>query len=233
MSSGFDKNWIWRGDSLWFDRWQEVLFIQPKFVEIITWNDWGESHYVGPLDPTQYDTVFPQGNATYNYVEDFPHDGWRDLLPVFIDLYKKGTSLVNEELLVAWSRTGSGVLADCSTNYTTGNTASQLQLEFPPGDVVQDYIFFAALIAGEVDPPQVNIGPDTVPSYWTTLPVNYPGVAFGNASFAGYTGDWIVYVTRDEGMVEVMTVTGGSITNSCQDGKQCSLKTAFVCFFFR
>lgn len=39
------KNWLWRGDDLWYDRWEEVLFWQPNLVEIISWNDYGESHY--------------------------------------------------------------------------------------------------------------------------------------------------------------------------------------------
>lgn len=41
----FNKNWLWRGDDLWYDRWEEVIFWQPDLVEIISWNDWGESHY--------------------------------------------------------------------------------------------------------------------------------------------------------------------------------------------
>ena len=28
------KNWLWRGDNLWHDRWQQVLEIQPDFVEV-------------------------------------------------------------------------------------------------------------------------------------------------------------------------------------------------------
>lgn len=35
---GFRKNWLWRGDSLWFDRWINVLYLQPEYVQIITWN---------------------------------------------------------------------------------------------------------------------------------------------------------------------------------------------------
>jgi len=46
---GYDKNWLWAGDELWFDRWQEVWSFQPEWVEIISWNDFGESHYTGPL----------------------------------------------------------------------------------------------------------------------------------------------------------------------------------------
>jgi len=38
---GYGKNWVWRGDDLWYDRWQQVLEISPEFVEIITWNDYG------------------------------------------------------------------------------------------------------------------------------------------------------------------------------------------------
>ncbi|KAH2558049.1 hypothetical protein KXV70_006692, partial [Aspergillus fumigatus] len=46
---GYGKNWLWRGDDLWHDRWQEVLSVRPEFAEIISWNDYGESHYIGPL----------------------------------------------------------------------------------------------------------------------------------------------------------------------------------------
>jgi hypothetical protein len=33
------KNWLWRGDDLWYDRWQQVLDVKPEYVEIISWND--------------------------------------------------------------------------------------------------------------------------------------------------------------------------------------------------
>lgn len=48
---GYDKNWLWRGDSLWVDRWNQLIAgeFQPEFVQIISWNDYGESHYIGPL----------------------------------------------------------------------------------------------------------------------------------------------------------------------------------------
>ncbi|KAL8936966.1 MAG: hypothetical protein Q9216_004663, partial [Gyalolechia sp. 2 TL-2023] len=28
-----DKNWVWRGDDMWHSRWQQVLDVQPDFVE--------------------------------------------------------------------------------------------------------------------------------------------------------------------------------------------------------
>jgi hypothetical protein len=30
------KNWLWRGDDLWHQRWDEVMNLQPKLVEILT-----------------------------------------------------------------------------------------------------------------------------------------------------------------------------------------------------
>lgn len=29
-----DKNWVWRGDDMWHERWQQVLEVQPNFVEV-------------------------------------------------------------------------------------------------------------------------------------------------------------------------------------------------------
>ncbi|KAI3124048.1 CAZyme family GH71 [Penicillium roqueforti] len=70
---GYDKNWLWRGDDLWYDRWVEVLYNQPEFVQIISWNDYGESHYIGLL----YDyamEAFKIGKAPSNFATDMPHD---------------------------------------------------------------------------------------------------------------------------------------------------------------
>ena len=73
---GFDKNWLWRGDDLWFDRWEQVQMVQPEFVQIISWNDFGEAHYIGPLDAGGYG-AFERGSAPFNYVEKLSHDGVR------------------------------------------------------------------------------------------------------------------------------------------------------------
>lgn len=33
---GFKKNWLWRGDHMWFDRWTHVWYLQPEFVQIVS-----------------------------------------------------------------------------------------------------------------------------------------------------------------------------------------------------
>lgn len=29
---GFSKNWMWRGDDMWHDRWIQVIFNKPEYV---------------------------------------------------------------------------------------------------------------------------------------------------------------------------------------------------------
>lgn len=51
MGSGED--WYRIGEVNMPQRFEQVLALQPDLVELITWNDAGESHYVGncKLDP--------------------------------------------------------------------------------------------------------------------------------------------------------------------------------------
>ncbi|KAL8692593.1 MAG: hypothetical protein Q9218_002409 [Villophora microphyllina] len=46
-----DKNWSQaQDDSIFIDRWLSLLSLKPDFIEIVTWNDWSESSYIGPTD---------------------------------------------------------------------------------------------------------------------------------------------------------------------------------------
>ena len=35
----YSKNWVFPGNLLWYNRWQEILREKPQYVEIVTWND--------------------------------------------------------------------------------------------------------------------------------------------------------------------------------------------------
>ena len=66
-----------------------------------TGNDYGESHYIGPL----YDKAmeaFTIGKGPSNYATDMPHDGWRLFLPFVIDMFKQGTASFTSEGLTTW-----------------------------------------------------------------------------------------------------------------------------------
>ncbi|KAL4914768.1 glycosyl hydrolase family 71-domain-containing protein [Aspergillus aurantiobrunneus] len=98
----YSKNWVFPGDLLWFDRWQQLLAMGSRFIEIVTWNDYGESHYIGPLSSPHTD------DGASKWVNDMPHGGWMDMSKPFIAAYKDGASSVDsyitEDLVVYWYR---------------------------------------------------------------------------------------------------------------------------------
>ncbi|KAJ5873669.1 uncharacterized protein N7473_013228 [Penicillium subrubescens] len=98
----YSKNWVFPGDLLWYDRWKRILAMGPRFIEIVTWNDYGESHYIGPLSSSHAD------DGASKWVNDMPHDGWMDMAKPFIAAYKDGAtsvdSYITEDLLVYWYR---------------------------------------------------------------------------------------------------------------------------------
>jgi hypothetical protein len=95
-----------------------VLFLQPDYVEIISWNDWGDSHYIASFYPAQVNSVLSQGKAPFDYVSPMDRDGWTYLLPAFISLYKTGEFSTPSETIVAWDRS-------TSTNVDVQQTAQQ------------------------------------------------------------------------------------------------------------
>lgn len=95
------------------------------------------------------------GQAPFDYVSDMPHDGFREILPFAADLYKHNTTTISQEKLVYWYRQSPA--AATNDGGTTGNTASQLQYEFPPAQVVQDRVFFSAVLGEHADV-SVSIG---------------------------------------------------------------------------
>ncbi|KAG9669891.1 carbohydrate-binding module family 24 protein, partial [Aureobasidium melanogenum] len=207
---GYGKNWLWRGDDLWFDRWSQVMTVQPDFVEILTWNDWGESHYIAPLDDRQWGLFdSANGNAPYNYAQDMPHDGWRLFLPYVVDMYKNGKASISTEGLVSWYRQSPGMA--CASGSTTGNSASQGQQEYPPAQVAQDRVFFSALLTSYADV-TVTIGSTTQTGIWKDTPSGGSGIYHGSVPFKG-RGAVSVKISRDGKLI--MQMNGESITDSC------------------
>lgn len=191
---GFDKNWLWRGDDLWFDRWEQVNTVDPEFVQIISWNDYGESHYIGPLPETEkgYE-AFERGRAPFNYVRDMPHDAWRQFLPFVIDMWKNPRATITREGLVSWYRLSPSLA--CGHGGTVGNIATHLQLEQEPADMVQDKVFFSAQLGGSADV-TVTIGGVGVAAVWENVPKGGVGIYHGSAWFSGRTGPVVVTISR-------------------------------------
>ncbi|KAI9058333.1 glycoside hydrolase family 71 protein [Trametes sanguinea] len=98
----FNKNFIFDGDEhLWVSRWETLIANRDKvdLVEVVTWNDFGESHYIGPNNHGQ----LPPGSEAW--VNGFDHQGWLDITNYFATQFKTGQApAITKDQLVMWAR---------------------------------------------------------------------------------------------------------------------------------
>ncbi|KEP48908.1 glycoside hydrolase family 71 protein [Rhizoctonia solani 123E] len=81
----FNKNWIYRSDDwLYNTRWDQLIRSRDKvdIVQIVSWNDYGESHYIGPIKGAQ-----PNSNA---WVDGFDHQAWLQMTSYYATAFKTG-----------------------------------------------------------------------------------------------------------------------------------------------
>ncbi|KAL2264472.1 hypothetical protein VTK26DRAFT_37 [Humicola hyalothermophila] len=100
----WNKHWYCSSESLWHDRWQQVFEIMPDFVQIITWNDFGESSYICDIVPEQV------VEGADKYVVGHSHAAFRAVLPYLIAAYKAGSADIEwpaDETAIGWYRTAS------------------------------------------------------------------------------------------------------------------------------
>ncbi|KAF8305793.1 glycoside hydrolase family 71 protein [Clavulina sp. PMI_390] len=142
----YSKNWVFPGDLLWYNRWVEILQEQPQYVEIITWNDYGESHYVGPLSSPHND----DGNS--KWVNDMPHNGWLDMAKPFIAAWKVGSCspIITSDQIVYWYRVAPSTV-NCDATDTTMKPADNSSGNYfegrPSGwQTMQDAVFVVPLL---------------------------------------------------------------------------------------
>ncbi|KAL8757831.1 MAG: hypothetical protein Q9184_004112 [Pyrenodesmia sp. 2 TL-2023] len=200
----YNKNWVWRGDDMWHERWQQVFKLQPDFVEIITWNDYGESHYIGPLTNA---SGIPEGSR--RYVENMPHDHWLDVLPYYIAAYKSGTApAVRTDKAQLWYRLSPAAAG--SNGGTVGNAPWELPKD--ANAVVQDRVFFTALVK---EPSTVSVQIGTTAA--DTFQVASAGLFHSSVPFKGRTGKVTLTVSRD-GRAVMPVVTGAAIVASPPNG---------------
>ncbi|PLB45533.1 alpha-1,3-glucanase/mutanase [Aspergillus steynii IBT 23096] len=145
----YSKNWVFPGDLLWYNRWQEILNLGPRFIEIVTWNDYGESHYIGPLASPHTD------DGASKWVMDMPHGGWLEMSKPFIAAYKAGDKNVNnyikDEKLVYWYRpTPRDLNCDATDSTMQGNPNNASGNFFrgrPNGwETMKDEVFVVSLL---------------------------------------------------------------------------------------
>ncbi|KAJ6490059.1 glycoside hydrolase [Mycena sanguinolenta] len=172
-SNTYNKNYLYLSDTLLIDRWNEILNLQPQLVELITWNDFGESHYIGPLHPERTSVYAPSGDTdgAIQWAAGFPHDAWRKIIKPYIAAYKNGgpvTISPSDESIVYWYRPHPKGLS-CSEPFLGPPTGQS----FPA-----DGVWAATLLAS---PATLTMTSGTY-SYTTTAPagINYFATGMGS-----------------------------------------------------
>lgn len=101
-ASTYNKNWAFYSEELWKIRWDQILSMGSdlNFIEIITWNDFGESHYIGPYDTPHTD------DGSSAWASGLDHTAMLDMAVPYINAFKAGqtTVTVEDEMLVYWYR---------------------------------------------------------------------------------------------------------------------------------
>ncbi|WVQ96504.1 hypothetical protein IAU59_003609 [Kwoniella sp. CBS 9459] len=98
----WSKNWLFRSETLWKDRWDQMLELGDKvdFIEIVTWNDYGESHNVANWGGNHSD------DGSSKWSEGLDHLPMLDLSLPYIKAWKAGkkSPVVEKDQVVYWYR---------------------------------------------------------------------------------------------------------------------------------
>lgn len=88
-----DTNWLHAQDSnIYIDRWVELLKLKPNYIEVISWNDYGESHYIGPADTTPESELMQPDRP--DYYGNLDHSAFLKMTTIFIKTFKAGDTTV-------------------------------------------------------------------------------------------------------------------------------------------
>jgi len=100
-ANSWNKNWLYRSDDwLYCTRWEQIIAMREsvKMTEILTWNDYGESSYIGPIRG-----ALPSGSNAW--VDGFDHDSINVLTKYYITAFKTGSyPEITEDSIIIWSR---------------------------------------------------------------------------------------------------------------------------------
>ncbi|KAG5648432.1 hypothetical protein DXG03_005006 [Asterophora parasitica] len=96
----YNKNFVFLSDQhLYAKRWESLVATRDDvdIVQVLTWNDYGESHYIGPIKGAQ-----PNSEA---WVDGMEHTGWLELTRYYATAFKTGHYPdIEADKIVMWSK---------------------------------------------------------------------------------------------------------------------------------
>ncbi|KAI8994112.1 glycoside hydrolase [Trametes punicea] len=97
----YNKNFIYDcDDHLYVRRWETLIANRDKvdIVQLLTWNDFGESHYIGPIQGN-----LPPGSEAWT--TGFDHQGFLEATQHFAEWFKSGKEpKVAHDQVLMWAR---------------------------------------------------------------------------------------------------------------------------------
>lgn len=175
-------------------------------MQIISWNDFGESHYIGPIRPAG---IVPGANR---YVDNNPHDALRNVLPYYIAQYKNGVPpSVSEDKVVFYHKPNPSTSTACADDGTLGDQPGSGDAPYTIEQVSFDKISIIVLStdAAEIS---VQVGSNAP----TAMQAENAGAHHFAVDVTGQTGSVTVTVTRNG--QSVATATGPGISTDCPGG---------------
>lgn len=211
-------NWVfgnYKGPGLWIDHWQQLINIAPDFIEIVTWNDYPEGSYIGPITaqwglsdkcnggPTMYDRV------------GYPHDAYADLGAFFINAYKQygNYSFSFKDTVYAFYRPFSKNI-QCPDPTGLGPIQN--------GNSMDDVIYIITLLN---QPATLQLTSGSVTKTFSV------GTGLATSAMPFNTGSQSVKVLRNNAQVAAKTFAK-QITTSCTDGNLYDVNTYSEFFKF-
>ena len=70
----------------------ELLKLKPNNIQVISWNDYAESHYIGPADTTPESELMQTDRP--DYYGNLDHSGFLKMTAIFIKTFKAGDTKV-------------------------------------------------------------------------------------------------------------------------------------------
>lgn len=180
--AGSVDNWLHAQDSgMYIDRWYDLLKLKPNYIQVISWNDWGESHYIGPADPTPQAQLEDPSKA--GYYGNLDHSGFLKITKYFIKAYKEGQTSItvsasDENIFMFHRIQPVASLPSASTQAPGGGTYPDNAWPLPANYTsIEDQIYVVAFLS-EPATIYVNSGDHTNP---LTAPA---GMSKGSVAFS-------------------------------------------------
>ncbi|KAK4703949.1 glucan endo-1,3-alpha-glucosidase, partial [Phenoliferia sp. Uapishka_3] len=196
------NNYIYKSDEhLIVTRYQQLLAMDhvPDLIEILTWNDYGESHYIGPVRAS---AGLPGGTVSSStYVSEAPHSDIIGLISILNLYYKSGS----------WPSIGQTQAYYWYRQHPKGATATSDPLGLPKNsDWTDDTVYIAVVVAPGSKATSLVI---TLGGTTTTKPITAGNVNLVKAPLSVGTP---VFSFLDSSSTVLAAQSGSAITGSSE-----------------